>query len=215
MRCLFELLNGEIGGGMGGNVKNGVSGNPASKSCQLFGTAADKKDKGEQAISRPSRLIVRDARMCTDPDALKHTDLLYTEQKAEVGIDRLTSAANPRQFERVPAGTCFRLDLVLNVFTGDAEADEKELVDNTIAAMRLLQDDALGGQGSRGYGKIAIEVTQVLEKTNEHYTTNKPASESSLKNVFVSHFKAPAWAANGNELFKLKAEYTKERTATK
>ena len=37
----------------------------------------------------------------------ERTDLPFTEAKTEVSIDRVTSAANPRQIERVPAGAAF------------------------------------------------------------------------------------------------------------
>ena len=38
-----------------------------------------------------------------------------TEWKFENSIDRVTSAANPRQFERVPAGSKFNFEMVYTV----------------------------------------------------------------------------------------------------
>jgi CRISPR-associated protein Csm3 len=39
----------------------------------------------------------------------------YTEWKFENAIDRITSAANPRQIERVPRGAEFEFELIYNV----------------------------------------------------------------------------------------------------
>jgi CRISPR-associated protein Csm3 len=81
--------------------------------------------------------------------------LPYTESKTEVAIDRVTSKANPRTFERVPAGAKFKLELVLNVFKDE---DEKSLKATLNQAIKLLEDDYLGGHGSRGYGQVKIEL---------------------------------------------------------
>ena len=62
----------------------------------------------------PSRIIVRDGEL-KNPEELSNTDLLYTESKTEVTINRITAKANPRTFERVPAGAKFNLEMVLNI----------------------------------------------------------------------------------------------------
>ncbi len=143
MRSLVEIANGETNGGKPSN-------NPESKAGQLFGTA------GDSAENRPSRLIVRDAELdLSKPEMFDNTDLPYTESKTEVAIDRVTSKANPRTFERVPAGAKFKLELVLNVFEGE---DEKGLKATLNQAIKLLEDDYLGGHGSRGYGQVKIEL---------------------------------------------------------
>ncbi|MEH2317186.1 MAG: type III-A CRISPR-associated RAMP protein Csm3 [Nostoc sp.] len=59
----------------------------------------------------PARLIIRDSHLLADSAAkLKQVDtgLYMTEWKFENGIDRVTAAANPRQLERVPAGSKFQ-----------------------------------------------------------------------------------------------------------
>jgi len=143
MRSLVEIANGETNGGKPSN-------NPKSKAGQLFGTA------GDSAENRPSRLIVRDAELdLSKPEMFDNTDLPYTESKTEVAIDRVTAKANPRTFERVPAGAKFKLELVLNVFENE---DEKGLKATLNQAVKLLEDDYLGGHGSRGYGQVKIEL---------------------------------------------------------
>lgn len=81
------------------------------------------------------------------------TDLYLTEIKFENTIDRLTATANPRQIERVPAGTVFDFKLVYNVEDyDDMEKDMKILK----RGIELLQNDYLGGSGTRGYGRIEM-----------------------------------------------------------
>ena len=58
----------------------------------------------------PTRVIVRDTFLTDESLAVldrADTDTDFTEIKTEVAIDRITSAATPRQQERVPAGTKF------------------------------------------------------------------------------------------------------------
>lgn len=143
MRALVEIANGETNGGKPSN-------NPESKAGKLFGTAGDGDDK------HPSRLIVRDADLDVSVENMfSNTDLPYTESKTEVAIDRVTAKANPRTFERVPAGAKFKLNMVLNVFEGE---DEEALKATIKQAIKLLEDDYLGGHGSRGYGQVKIDL---------------------------------------------------------
>jgi len=149
MRALVEIANGETNNGKPTN-------DPQSKAGKLFGISGDTDS------SRPSRLIVRDAELIVRDDALgigenffSNTDLPYTESKTEVAIDRVTAKANPRTFERVPAGAKFKLNMVLNVFESDNEIQLKQTLKQ---AIQLLHDDYLGGHGSRGYGQVEIDV---------------------------------------------------------
>ncbi len=145
LRSLVEIYNGETNNGRPTN-------NPNSKAGSLFGVSGDNEN------SRPSRLIVRDAELIDDPEKFANTDLPYTETKTEVAIDRVTAKANPRTFERVPAGAQFKLNMVLNIFEGE---DENQLKATLQQAIDLLHDDYLGGHGSRGYGQVIIELNKV------------------------------------------------------
>lgn len=164
MRSLIELKYGTI------SSKNTATNDPTTKAGKLFGTSPENnKDK----TKRPSRLIVRDCPLNLvsddpeDPDKEKNRfsncDLPYTESKTEVAIDRVTAQANPRTFERVPAGAKFVVSMVLNIFKSNGEEgveddNEEELRQTLKDAAELLEDDYLGGQGSRGYGQIKFEV---------------------------------------------------------
>ena len=142
MRALVEIANGETNNGKPTN-------DPNSKAGALFGISGDNEK------SKPSRLIVRDAELDINACDFSNTDLPYTESKTEVAIDRVTAKANPRTFERVPAGAKFKLNMVLNVFEGEDEAALKKTLNQ---AIELLEDDYLGGHGSRGYGQVKIDL---------------------------------------------------------
>jgi CRISPR-associated protein Csm3 len=121
--------------------------------CRVFGSTG--KDGGKNF---PARLIVRDLKL-TDQSREElediDTGLQYTEWKFENAIDRITSAANPRQIERVPRGAEFIFELIYNV-EDNSQVDED--LKNLKLAMDLIEMDALGGHGSRGYGKVKFKL---------------------------------------------------------
>ena len=89
---------------------------------------------------------------------VENSDLPYAEGKTEVVIDRITAQAMPRTIERVPAGAEFRLEMILNLFNDNGTVDnEKEYKEAIEKAMKLLENDYLGGNGSRGYGQIKFQ----------------------------------------------------------
>lgn len=124
------------------------------------------KTKGRNA---PARLMVRDAHLL--PESVKQlekidTGLYMTEWKFENGLDRVTAAANPRQLERVPAGAKFHFEMV---YTVENETQAVEDLKNLAIALAILEDDALGGHGSRGYGKVRFENFQFYYRGVEQY----------------------------------------------
>lgn len=169
MRSLLEISKGQIGFNQSANavVKNTPSDNSEHLSVQLFGNAkgGDKKDASRGNEQRPSRVIVRDGNLINHEKlARANTDLPYTEAKTEVVIDRITSSASPRTFERVPAGAIFELNIVLNVFANDAD-----YLTQLLNCLRLVEDDYLGGSGSRGYGQVKFKINSVIERTSSFY----------------------------------------------
>jgi CRISPR-associated protein Csm3 len=79
-----------------------------------------------------------------------------TEEKIEVSINRLSGTASksgPRTIERVPAGAEFDFSLSYLIFDDIDKQNFKYL----ILGLKLLELTALGGSGSRGYGKIKFE----------------------------------------------------------
>ncbi len=153
MRALLELSMGKYG-------KDGGVGNDEDIT-KLFGKS------GGDNNSHASRLLVRDAEMhIENEEDWNDTDMLYTEAKTEVVINRLTSKATPRTFERVPAGAKFKFEMVVNVVCEDNEVNEKakELCELLAQGIKLVQDDALGGHGSRGYGQIKFKIENLTTK---------------------------------------------------
>ena len=117
----------------------------------------------------PARLIARDCHLEESSiQKLKRVDtgLYMTEWKFENGIDRITSAANPRQVERVPAGAAFKFELV---YTIENESQVIEDLKNLAIALAILEDDALGGHGSRGYGKVKFQQIQFFYRSLAQY----------------------------------------------
>lgn len=177
MRSLLEISTGNIGGASGGQVRNGPSKNGST--ADLFGNAtSDERQK-------PSRIIVRDCVMSNHKYVLDNTELPYTEGKTEVVIDRITSAAMPRQNERVPAGAEFTLNLVVNIWEQDGNEDD--LMKNVFKSLELLSDDYLGGHGSRGYGQIAFAIEDVLEKSVSEYYGKADAQPISAKEKYQKY----------------------------
>ena len=158
MRALYEQSLSEFGPGVGRGIQFGPSKDIGKTPAQIFGNATGGSDQ------RPSRLIVRDAYLLDAEELLRKTDLPYTEGKTEVVIDRVTSAANPRQIERVPAGAKFKMNMVLNIYENEAIG-----ITNVLHCLKLLKDDYLGGSGSRGYGQVTFIDIKILKKTIKGY----------------------------------------------
>ncbi len=184
MRCLLEQSIGVAGTvRMGGKIQHGPtdkqSGDKAMPVLNLFGMASGDDD------NIPSKLIVRDCHIIDVDEKLfnnQATDLPYTEAKTEIVLDRITAAAVPRQLERVPAGVEFTLNMVVNIYEGDNEVEMLNLVFN---GMRLLQDDYLGGSGSRGSGQISFNIEEVFERGAAFYAANDVSSQKEYTEVEV------------------------------
>jgi CRISPR-associated protein Csm3 len=130
--------------------------------CRLFGSTG-----GGDGDNYPARVKFRDLALKNRAELEKiDTGLFLTEWKFENGIDRITSAANPRNIERVPKGAQFDFSILLDV--EDKETFRADL-ENLKLCMRLLEDDSLGGHGSRGYGQVKLEITEIKGRPIEFY----------------------------------------------
>ncbi|MCS7233362.1 MAG: type III-A CRISPR-associated RAMP protein Csm3 [Synergistetes bacterium] len=149
--------------------------------CKLFGIPANANKRP----LNPTRLTVRDAFLDKDDfeNKFKDAELLefeYTEVKYENSIDRLTSAANPRQVERVPAGAQFNFAMIVKLL-GEEEVD---LLGTLATGMKLLEDDYLGGHGSRGYGAIEFRNLKIKFRSRSFYEGREGEKEvGSYKSV--------------------------------
>ena len=157
MRSLIEWKLGNFA--ENGDVHEWCSNNGCPV-CRIFGTSADEAKIG------PSRLIVRDAHLTETSERLlkkmqEDTGLAFVENKTENSINRLTAKANPRTQERVPAGTEFKFEMVYRIFDlkDNAGKTDDALYSTVEEGIKLIRMDALGGSGSRGYGKVKIEIS--------------------------------------------------------
>lgn len=114
---------------------------------RLFGTA--KKDHVKR-----SRILISDMVMANSQELRDQGLQSMTEVKFENTINRATAVANPRQIERVVRGAVFELDIIYEVENVEEVLEDMQTLGE---GMRLLQYDYLGGNGSRGYGKIVFK----------------------------------------------------------
>jgi len=146
--------------------------------CKLFGT-------GGNNIKEPIRLRFSEFYPTKETIEMWKTYLgeVYTEMKTENVINRITSTAqHPRHTERVIAESEFEGDITFRVF----EEDGKDLLNILKKGIELLEQDYLGGNGSRGYGRVEIrlesyEWTPAKEGEEEPDWTKNLKDENSYK----------------------------------
>lgn len=124
--------------------------------CRVFGSANNSKNADKE--KGPTRIIVRDA-VLTEAWSKKFREgEALIEEKNENSLNRITAEANPRPIERVVPGVEFDFEIAYRVIdTGDnGSIDEKNYKEVVLDGLKLLQDDYLGGGGTRGNGQIAF-----------------------------------------------------------
>lgn len=165
--------------------------------CRIFGATGNVATQDNY----PGALLVRDSTLFNTDDLLQD-GLPIIETKMENAIDRLTSAAHPRTFERVPAGAQFAFELIYRIETlapttkNQNPAIESQRVNTDITnlfnAMNILEKDGLGGNISRGYGsvKFVVKKFQGYDINNELMNGGFEADEgqplSDCKNLISS-----------------------------
>ncbi len=156
MRSLLEWIENRVA------VNNGEPcGCGECVVCKIFG--AHKNNK----TSEPVKLRIADAYPSKETiEKWKNLgENIYTEIKTENVINRITSMATPRPVERVPAGSVFKVYINYEVFK-DEDIDNLKKV---FVAMKALQDNFLGGGGSRGNGRVVFENIEVCFKSKDAY----------------------------------------------
>ena len=172
----------------------------ADEIVRIFGIGAnddgdENQEKWKMGIG-PSRLIVRDC----NPDAATikmweeevDSELLYTEYKPENTINRVTAAANPRFMERVVAGSTFDFEMVYSIIEM-GEADETEQIqkdlEHLMRGLMLLQHNALGKAGTRGYGKIKFHLADPIHLKMEDYISESDKFAAAEKDLDAGDLK--------------------------
>jgi CRISPR-associated protein Csm3 len=165
----------------GQEVRIHQSDRPDDEVCLLFGRNAGRMERvaGEPLESHnasPARLAVFDAPLETESITApmrENLDDELTEVKSENAIDRITSQANPRTLERVPAGARFRVRFVVDVLC----EEDAPLFAQLVQGLRLLEDDTLGGGGSRGSGRVRFSNLNLTWRNREYYAAGGPQKE--------------------------------------
>ncbi|MBN2717700.1 MAG: type III-A CRISPR-associated RAMP protein Csm3 [Deltaproteobacteria bacterium] len=158
IRSLLELKSGLMaktdGAPLSPDRLKGISGTEAQEGeniLYLFGTSGSQKSDDKFGFARASfsdcNLNMNSRETCLA------NQLPLTEIKSENSINRIKGTAeNPRFTERVVSGLQFDFSISLKVVEGDPD-----LQTTLLQGMKLLELDALGGSGSRGYGKVEFE----------------------------------------------------------
>ncbi|MBF0555778.1 MAG: type III-A CRISPR-associated RAMP protein Csm3 [Nitrospirae bacterium] len=158
---------------------------PGAKNCEVCRVYGSTGEKGMNNF--PSKIIVRDSNLNKDRlKDVKPDKIFVFEAKMENAIDRVTSAAQPRTFERVPAGATFDFEIVYKVqghfandskvyFLTDTEISHAiEDVKNIFLVLSIISHDGLGGSVSRGYGQVVFFISK---KESKYYKAAGNAGE--------------------------------------
>ena len=165
----------------GQEVRIHQSNRPDDEICLLFGRNPGRMDRvqGEAldtSQATPARLTVYDAPL--DPDSItpqmrEQLDDELTEVKSENAVDRITSQANPRTLERVPAGAKFKVRFLIDILCDE----DRVLPARLLEGLRLLEDDTLGGGGSRGSGRVRFSNLKLAWRSRAFYSAGAAETE--------------------------------------
>ena len=109
----------------------------------------------------PTRFIFRDLKLNSEWESKYKTGQVQTEIKTEIKIDRRTGKAAPgalRSTERIPPKTIFEGNVIIRYKDDEELNTSKKMLDK---ALELLNDDYLGGSGSRGYGAVKTTLEEI------------------------------------------------------
>jgi CRISPR-associated protein Csm3 len=127
---------------------------------QLFGISGDAKlGVDDLATIGPTRISFWDCNLNADWEKqIRDDNFSLTEVKSENRINRISGVAeHPRQTERVPADAQFDFRLSVKKLAGDGD----DLLATVLQGLKLLEQDSVGGSGSRGYGKVKFVNLQI------------------------------------------------------
>ena len=149
----------------GQEVRIHQSDRPDDEICLLFGSG-----------NRGSRLTVLDAALQADSITSEMREYLedeLTEVKSETAIDRLTAQSSTRTLERVPAGSKFKVRMIIDLLC----EEDKELLPLVTQALRLVEDSGLGGGRSRGSGIVRFSNLKATWRSKDYYSSGGEARE--------------------------------------
>lgn len=160
------------------SLSDGIVMKPCNQDPEMIIRLFGGSEKVDGRIPQ-SRLLFSDC-FLNNSKELREKEIQLTEVKFENTINRATAVANPRQIERVVRGSRFGFSLIYNI---EKEEDVKEDIENVAKGLKLLEMDYLGGNGSRGYGKIKFENVNVSFLCGELEEEVKADIEKTLKDL--------------------------------
>lgn len=142
------------------------------KIIKLFGSSGSDSDAVAEQNIGPTRVSFADCPLNDEWKEDSDNRRNMFEVKSENSINRIKGTAeSPRFTERVAAGAEFDFSVSLKLM-GEGEQD---LFDYLLGGLKLLQMDALGGSGSRGYGRIEFQFED--SAISSTFQSIKPFSE--------------------------------------
>jgi CRISPR-associated protein Csm3 len=162
VRSLLEMESGLMVKTMGEPVQakalNGLEGDQKDKCLKIlkiFGSSGSNTDAIVAYNIGPTRVSFADCPLNAEwSEKARLKRWSFFEVKSENSINRIEGTArNPRFTERVVSGAEFDFSISLKLL-GE---NESELFDYLLGGLKLLEMDALGGSGSRGYGRIEFQ----------------------------------------------------------
>jgi CRISPR-associated protein Csm3 len=174
IRCLLETESRNFPDGELDEKLNTYFGINVPYKKKMDALNAERKNNNQEPIDyeTPTRILFRDLTLCEnyitkDDNGNEITknfkkDFLEgkitTEFKSEISIDRkkgTVTTAGPRTIERIPPQIVFEGDVLIRYFDdNELEEIEKTLIEG----LNLLENDYLGGSGSRGYGAVKCKL---------------------------------------------------------
>jgi len=174
VRSLLEMRSGLMAETKGNPVGKSIlkkdlseqAKNEATKILKIFGSSGADADENDEI--GPTRASFADCYLSAESRTLaSENNLPLTEVKSENSINRISgTAVNPRFTERVLAGLSFDFSITLKELDIDSGDN---LIDFLLQGLKLLEYDALGGSGSRGYGRVEfdLEDPEIKKKFSE------------------------------------------------
>ncbi len=174
-----QLLGDKAGKPVDSNFANKLNGMLQKKANLIITLFGESAGSGDTKNTKITRAIFRDCFLTKESRKLYlEGKIALSEEKAENTINRVSVTANPRFMERVPAGVEFYFEVILREFDEDKNLPLAKTLE---LGLKLLENDALGGGGSRGNGKIELDIYQKEDRNiSEEISTLMKEIEESL-----------------------------------
>jgi len=106
---------------------------------------------------------------------IKQRDEARREEAAAIDAEDKAEREARREVERVPMGARFHTRFVMDVLCDE----DAPLFIRVLEGLRLLEDDALGGGGSRGSGRVSFSNLRLVWRGKNYYATGAAEKEIS------------------------------------